>query len=239
MRKWTVDFHKLIYTHTLMIGVPTIFYYCLRLGGFTLVDVHMVIATFFLFSSIVIIIEACTAMFKRSAIEREYAAKTAPPGAKLPPLGGQKLKAQRLPLPKCSFLVAAYLPNEQDIVLETLDHLLHRIARPAGGLEVILAYNTPRDLPVEVDLRALAEVYPELKLVRVEGSHSKAENLNAAMDQVTGSVTCILDTDHHPAPDCFERAWRWLENGYDVVQGRNVIRNHGHNLKTKNKLRKR
>jgi cellulose synthase/poly-beta-1,6-N-acetylglucosamine synthase-like glycosyltransferase len=234
VRKWTVDFHKLIYTHTLLIGVPTIFYYCLRLGGFTLVDVHMVIATFFLFSSIVIIYEACTAMFRRSAIELEYAAKEAPPGAKLPPLGGRKLKPQRHPLPKCSFLVAAYLPNEQDIVLETLDHLLHNIARPEGGLEIILAYNTPQDLPVEQDLRRLVQTYPELKLVRVEGSHSKAENLNAAMDQVTGQITCILDTDHHPAPDCFVRAWRWLENGYDVVQGRNVIRNHRHNLLTKN-----
>ena len=68
----------------------------------------------------------------------------------------------------------------------------------------------------------------------MEGSHSKAENINAALDLLTGEITCILDADHHPSPDCFVRAWHWLEQGYDVVQGRNVIRNHTYNLMTQN-----
>ena len=45
--------------------------------------------------------------------------------------------------PNARFLVAAYLPNEQDIILETLEHVLLTVQRPPGGLEVILAYNTP------------------------------------------------------------------------------------------------
>jgi cellulose synthase/poly-beta-1,6-N-acetylglucosamine synthase-like glycosyltransferase len=35
----------------------------------------------------------------------------------------------------------------------------------------------------------------------------------------------IFDADHHPDPDSFTRAWRWLSNGYDVVQGHCLIRN--------------
>jgi cellulose synthase/poly-beta-1,6-N-acetylglucosamine synthase-like glycosyltransferase len=37
-------------------------------------------------------------------------------------------------------------------------------------------------------------------------------------------MTVLLDADHHPLPDAFERAYRWLRLGYDVVQGRCVIR---------------
>jgi len=240
VRKWSGDLHKLIYTHVLLIGVPTIFYYCLRLGGLTLINVHMAIATFFLLSSLVIFLEGSSALFRRFAIDNvKY-----PHAGKLDRflqsikssfgLSGYRLPLSRNPLPRCSFLVVAYLPNEQDIILETLRHILTKVHRSDAGLELILAYNTPVDLPVEEDLKRLAQTYPELRLLRVEGSHSKAENLNAALNIVTGDIACILDADHHPQPDCFLRAWRWLENDYDVVQGRNIIRNHSFNLLTQN-----
>lgn len=238
-RKWLGDLHKLIFTHVVLIGVPTIFYYCLRRGGKTLIDVHMAIATFFLFSSIVIIVEATTALFRRFAVEDKH-----PPTDAFDQIrrsikralgiGGRQRSRVSAPLPRCTFLVAAYLPNEQDIILDTVRHILTTVQRSAAGLELILTYNTPIDLPVEEDLRQLAQTYPELQLLRVEGSRSKAENLNAALDLVTGEITCILDADHHPAPDCFMRAWRWLERDYEVVQGRNIIRNHHHNLLTQN-----
>lgn len=238
-RKWLGDLHKLIFTHMVLVGVPTIFYYCLRQGGFTLVEVHQVIATFFLFSSVVIMVEATTALFRRFAVEDKQ-----PPPSKGDRLwrslkraigfGGRRRSRASSPVPRCTFLVAAYLPNEQDIILETIQHLLTQIHRSAAGLEVILTYNTPVDLPVEEDLQLLAAAHPELQLLRVEGSHSKAENLNAALAMVTGEIVCILDADHHPIADCFTRAWRWLERDYQVVQGRNIIRNHQHSLLTKN-----
>ena len=238
MKSWSVDLHKLIYTHVVMIGVPTIFYYCLRLGGLTLVNVHMAIATFFLVSSIVIIVESTNALFRR------YAVKTAPAQGlrdrwlhrfkRAIGIGHAPLPHPATPLPRCTILIAAYLPNEQDIILETIRHVLNTVHRPSAGLEIILAYNTPTDLAIEADLHLFAQLHPELRLLRVEGSHSKAENLNAAIDWVTGEVVCILDADHHPDPDCFIRAWRWLEQDYDVVQGRNIIRNHHYNLLTQN-----
>jgi cellulose synthase/poly-beta-1,6-N-acetylglucosamine synthase-like glycosyltransferase len=237
VKKWLGDLHKLIFTHVLLIGVPTIFYYCLRLGGFTLVDVHMAIATFFLFSSLMIVVEASTAFFRRYAIAGKHQS-----GSSLEQLRytlksflglhGSQRPEPLTPLPRCTFIVVAYLPNEQDIIIDTLCHILTTTYRPIDGLELILAYNTPINLPIEDDLHLLAQTYPELQLLRVEGSHSKAENLNAALDWVTGEVVCILDADHHPAPDCFFRAWRWLERDYDVVQGRNVIRNHADSLLT-------
>nr|WP_242026609.1 glycosyltransferase [Phormidium tenue] len=138
------------------------------------------------------------------------------------------------PVPRCSFLVAAYLPNEQSIIVETLHHLLTHIERPAGGLEIILAYNTPVDLPIEAELHQLARQHDELIILRVEGSRSKAENMNAALDIATGEITCVLDSDHHPSADCFRRSWHWIAQGYDVIQGRNVIRNYDENFLAQN-----
>ena len=61
--------------------------------------------------------------------------------------------------------------------------------------------------------------------LKVEGSTSKAQNVNAAMSHVRGEFVGMFDADHHPDPAAFTRAWRWLSNGYDVVQGHCVIRN--------------
>ncbi|MGB6016025.1 MAG: glycosyltransferase, partial [Nodosilinea sp.] len=92
--------------------------------------------------------------------------------------------------------------------------------------EIILAYNTPVPLPVEDRLQALARRYPALLLLPVAHSHSKAENLNAALQVATGEMIGIFDADHYPAADCLSRAWAWLYQGrYDMVQGRNIIRN--------------
>ncbi len=239
MRKWTDDITKLIFAHVVLVGVPTLFYYCLRVGGISLLNLHLAIAAFFLVSSLIIMMECTVALVRRFAtveqprpqnlLDRWLRRVKQSLG-----LSGRQLPLSPHPVPRCTVLVAAYLPNEQDIILETIHHILATVRRPKAGLEVILAYNTPVHLPVEEDLRLLAIAHPELRLVKVEGSRSKAENLNAAMDLITGEITCILDADHHPPADCFERAWRWLEQHYDVVQGRNVIRNHADSLFTQN-----
>lgn len=135
------------------------------------------------------------------------------------------------PPPPASAIIAAYLPNEAATVVETIQAFL-RIDYP-GRLEIVLAYNTPHDLPVEAELRALAEREPRLRLLRVHGSTSKAQNVNAALGVVTGEFVGVFDADHHPAPDSFRRAWRWLAGGYDVVQGHCVIRNGGDTWVTK------
>ncbi|MDP9466052.1 MAG: glycosyltransferase [Actinomycetota bacterium] len=125
--------------------------------------------------------------------------------------------------PAATALVAAYLPNEAATVVETVEAFL-RVDYP-GDLQVVLAYNTPVDLPVEAVLARIAERDPRLVLVRVPRSTSKAQNVNTAMAVVTGEMTGVFDADHHPEPDSFRRAWRWLADGYDIVQGHPVIRN--------------
>ena len=229
---------KLIFLNVLLIGLPTIVcYYSLSQGNISLKWLHFSLVVLYLTSAAMLIAESTAAVWRRFA-KKSQLPSSSPDIFKnrlKQGLGirGADLPAAGQPLPRCSFIVAAYLPNEQNIILETVDHLLNRVHQPAAGLEVILAYNTPVALPIEQTLLRLARKYPNFRPYRVEGSHSKAENINAALNLVTGDITCILDADHHPAPDCFERAGRWIANGYDVVQGRNLIRNRGENLLTR------
>ncbi len=127
------------------------------------------------------------------------------------------------PAPRASAVIAAYLPNEAGTIVETVRAFLAQ--EYSGGLQIMVAYNTPTPLPVEDDLRELAGVHPNLVLLKVEGSTSKAENVNAALVRVDGEFVGIFDADHHPMPGAFERAWRWIASGADVVQGHCVIRN--------------
>jgi cellulose synthase/poly-beta-1,6-N-acetylglucosamine synthase-like glycosyltransferase/GGDEF domain-containing protein len=126
------------------------------------------------------------------------------------------------PYPAASAIIAAYLPNEADHIMETVRAFLRQ---DYPDLQVILAYNTPHDLPVELDLRALAVEDPRLVPLRIRDSVSKAQNVNAALSRVTGEFVGVFDADHHPAKGAFKRAWRWIASGVDVVQGHCVVRN--------------
>lgn len=125
--------------------------------------------------------------------------------------------------PKASAIIAAYLPNEAYTILDTLRVFLS-LDYP-NEIEIILAYNTPHSLPIEADLIEMAERNPNLKVMKVEGSESKSQNVNAAITFVTGEFVGIFDADHQPASDSFQRAWQWLSSGYDVVQGHCQVRN--------------
>ena len=130
-----------------------------------------------------------------------------------------------IPAGRTSFIVSAYLPNEVDVVEETLLNILEKVERPASGIEVFLAYNTPHMGPIEQRLKDIARKYPELILANAYGSKSKSENLNYALQNTSGEMIVLLDADHLVMKDCIESAWRWLNKGYDAVQGRCKIRN--------------
>ncbi|MGZ4483512.1 MAG: glycosyltransferase family 2 protein, partial [Nocardioidaceae bacterium] len=108
-------------------------------------------------------------------------------------------------------------------ILDTVE-AFQRVDYP-GPLQILVAYNTPRPISVEAELHEMARQDPRILPLKVENSTSKAQNVNAAMSHVKGEFVGMFDADHHPEPRAFRRAWRWLSNGYDVVQGHCVIRN--------------
>ena len=127
------------------------------------------------------------------------------------------------PSPRATAVIAAYLPNEADTIVETVRAFLDQ--RYSGGLQIVLAYNTPVPLDVEDDLARMGHEHPDLTVLKVPDSTSKAQNVNAALRVAEGEFVGIFDADHHPAPGSFDRAWRWIADGADVVQGHCVIRN--------------
>jgi CheY-like chemotaxis protein/cellulose synthase/poly-beta-1,6-N-acetylglucosamine synthase-like glycosyltransferase len=130
----------------------------------------------------------------------------------------------KIKYPKATAIIAAYLPNEAYTILETINSFL-ALSYP-NDLQIILAYNTPQTLPVEKKLQKLAEKNKRLVLLKVAGSESKSQNVNAAIALATGEFVGIFDADHHPMQDAFTRAWKWLASGYDVVQGHCLVRNY-------------
>jgi cellulose synthase/poly-beta-1,6-N-acetylglucosamine synthase-like glycosyltransferase/CheY-like chemotaxis protein len=188
---------------TLVIGLvfPFFLYVAWGAAGIDISGtVYLIIVLAMLGTSILITVEACLALRRIDPPEEP-----------------------RSPYPPASAIIAAYLPNEAPIIVETIQSFLD-VEYPAP-LQVILAYNTPRDLPVEAVLREMAERDPRLLVMRVENSTSKAQNVNAAVAEVTGEFVGVFDADHHPESTSFTRAWRWLSNGYDVVQGHCLVRN--------------
>ena len=126
-------------------------------------------------------------------------------------------------------MIAAYLPNEAATIVETVEAFL---AQDYPDLQVILAYNTPHPLPVEEELRGdRASATRGSSRYRVEGSVSKAQNVNAALARVRGEIVGVFDADHHPDTERVPARGQWLASGVDVVQGHCVVRNGGDELR--------
>ena len=125
-------------------------------------------------------------------------------------------------------LVPCYLPNEQPIILETIRHIIEKIEYDYP-FTLIVCYNTPKPMEFEKTLAKLdGTVFPNgrsLRVLHVDGSISKAENLNAALDIVDTENLVIYDADHHPEPDSLLIASAAMRtHGASCIQGSTFLR---------------
>ena len=132
-------------------------------------------------------------------------------------------------LPILDLVTVAYLPNEKDIILDRIQYALDEIIYPRDRIRINIVYNTPKAFPsLENEMLHLTEKYPQLRIIKVPGSQSKADNLNYFFTLDTGSdVIAVFDCDHYPHP-CGPRwaAERFMsDRTIDIVQGRCVIFN--------------
>lgn len=139
-------------------------------------------------------------------------------------------------LQKLDIIIVAYLPNEQDIILDRIHYLLENIIYPRDKLCINVLYNTPIPIePLESELHQMALDHLELRVVKVPGSKSKADNINYYCSLDTeADVSAIFDCDHYPHPYgprwAMERFAR--DKAVDIVQGRCVIFNADANIMT-------
>lgn len=130
-------------------------------------------------------------------------------------------------------LLPMYLPNEQSILFNTLQHYKGIVDSYWGTMNVILAYNTPVRMRLVED--RIEKYYLQnsewFSHQRVEGSRTKAENLNwvinNAKDRI-GEILAIYDADHRPLFTNFDRVNYWFDRPeVDYVQGKCKIRSDG------------
>ncbi|TGO17715.1 hypothetical protein BTUL_0015g00510 [Botrytis tulipae] len=129
-------------------------------------------------------------------------------------------------------VIVAYLPNEQDIIMDRINYACQKLEYPVDKIRINIVYNTPSPIqPLEEEMWEATAKYPQLRIIKVEGSTSKADNLNYYLSLDTGSdITAIYDCDHYIHP----HSPRWAierfikeEDKVDIVQGRCIVFNTG------------
>lgn len=132
-------------------------------------------------------------------------------------------------LPIIDLIIVAYLPNERDLIMDRVNYLCTQIVYPVDHIRINCVYNTPVSIePLETELIELQQEYSQLRVIKVPGSKSKADNLNYFFTLDTGAdVIAIFDADHYPHP----HNPRWAAERFmsdsevNIVQGRCVIYN--------------
>ena len=128
-----------------------------------------------------------------------------------------------------SVVVPCYLPNEQTIIIATVEHIMLHLEWP-GPVTLYVVYNTPAPLPFEATLQALDgreyEAGRVVRVVRADGSTSKAANLNLVLSHLRDEFVALYDADHRPDPSSLRLLMRrLLDTNAVAVQGSTYIRN--------------
>lgn len=138
--------------------------------------------------------------------------------------------------PPIDVVLVAYLPNEKDIILRQLRYVLRELDYPTSKLHINIVYNTPKPIePVESQMREMESQYSNLRVIKVQKSTSKADNINHFLTLDTkGKIIAIFDTDHYPQQSTLRWVARRFNQGdVDIIQGRCCIYNYDETWLTK------
>lgn len=138
--------------------------------------------------------------------------------------------------PSIDVVLVIYLPNEQEIIMRQVRYALTKIDYPADKLTINVVYNTPRPIePIETQLKELELHYPNVRVISVPNSTSKADNINYFLTlQSKGEIITLYDTDHFADPSALRWvAQRFVSGEVDIIQGRCCIYNYDQTFVTR------
>jgi hypothetical protein len=85
-------------------------------------------------------------------------------------------------LPIIDLLIVAYLPNEQDIIMDRAMYALEQLDYPSDKIRITVLYNTPKSIePLETELHQLPLRYSHARVIKVPNSTSKADNVSITL----------------------------------------------------------
>jgi len=159
-----------------------------------------------------------------------------------------RLMGEGSQMPGMSIIIPCYMPNEEPIIEETLEHALNNILYelaeepleplPAdfqSMVTVYVVYNAPPEWshPIEAALAELdgcrrGRFNRLVRVIRVPASRSKAQNLNHVISEIADPYSVIYDADHHPDAMSLRTSLNMLVGrNLDCVQGSTYIRKGG------------
>ncbi|HWQ57291.1 MAG TPA: glycosyltransferase family 2 protein [Bryobacteraceae bacterium] len=122
---------------------------------------------------------------------------------------------------KLSFVIPAR--NEEGCVEETLRSLARELRAASIPFEVVAVDDGSTDGTAD-RVRALAAVYPEIRLVANTGRNGFGMAVRAGLAQITGDAVAVMMADGSDSPADVVAYYRKLQEGYDCVFGSRFIR---------------
>lgn len=127
-------------------------------------------------------------------------------------------------------IIFAYLPNEENIIKDSIIYFLTANLYSKGNLKIVLAYNTPFYIPIIEELDQLSDIYPNFELYYIKNSDKKSININSILQFITTPTVGFFDADSRPEAKSFDIAIHLLNTKYDFIQGSNLIINQNNSF---------
>lgn len=127
--------------------------------------------------------------------------------------------------------VAVPVHSEEQVLPELLGRLRAVLdALPGGPHEMVFVDDGSRDGSLAL-LTAAAATDPRIVVVSFSRNFGHQAALTAALDQVSGDATVVMDADLQDRPEEIPRLVAKLEEGFDVVYAQRVRRKEGLGLR--------
>lgn len=115
------------------------------------------------------------------------------------------------PEPNLNYKITILTPahNEEDSITATIEHIMS-LDYPKDKLEVIAINDGSTDNTLNI-LKNLKLKYPILKIIDKKNS-GKANSLNIGIEQATGELVAVIDSDSFPHPDSLKKLTGFFSN---------------------------
>jgi glycosyltransferase involved in cell wall biosynthesis len=125
---------------------------------------------------------------------------------------------QEAPCDPVSLSVITPIYNEEKNIPILVDHLLEVLRLLQKSFEIIAINDGSQDGSL-AELRKLASLHPELKVVDFRRNYGQTAAIMAGIDHASGDVIISIDADLQNDPQDIPNLLAKLEEGFDVVSG--------------------
>jgi len=206
---------ELIYSPILIISILWIIYWFIVPVNYLIIPYCISLGSIW-FTNIIILIEYILAIintFKKDKLK----------------LNNKGKKVESEEDNKITIVIPVYLPNELEIIEETIKYILNLEDLKYNNVDLIVILNGGKknNTWVKEEYNEILKRLEKLNIVffYVEKSRSKAENMNYAIDIIHTKYIYILDADHRPKECAITRALGIMYNNPEIncIQGMCMI----------------